>query len=125
MKSPNESLDIVLNYFCNATPAKQDKGQIAEALIDKEIEWVDEILAKLIKDGYVISSLHFPSSFKECDYTISFEGRVFNGKKGYVRRARINFIKYIISLFQVWILTIGTGIAGVYAFLEIIKCCKK
>jgi hypothetical protein len=92
-------------------------------MIDKQI-----ILKKLCADKYVAIQKWVSEAMSIDDkrieqqtYYITFEGRVFMENGGYTGEQRRKTRKQRLESVQTWAIAIGTGFAGIYAVVEIIK----
>jgi hypothetical protein len=140
---PNYNIDEVLRILAvQEKPWYIEQVQLGFKLLAKGIIIRDgqmqELMAKLIKDGYVLQTNRNPKSYYDADmkisisyeiiYSITFEGRIFITKGGYTREIqelkrnnqRLHNIEKQQQSNKKWmlgltiILAIGTTIAAVY-----------
>ncbi|OFY96139.1 MAG: hypothetical protein A3K10_13790 [Bacteroidetes bacterium RIFCSPLOWO2_12_FULL_31_6] len=131
--TPNELLNDILNWFAT-NPNAKPTATITEVTIDfserfgnnKEI-WFGNLKVELIKvvqklenDKYIVP-LGGNSESNEEEYTITFEGIVFNSNGGYVKQKQKETIAKKLKHVETCAIAIGTALAGLYALYSFFK----
>ena len=137
--TPNELLDNILNWFATSPNAKPS-ATITEVTIayyersgNKNDIWfgnlkVDliKLVHKLEKDIYIISrGIQLESNEEE--YTITFEGIVFQSTGGYVKQNEKEITSKNLKNLETWTIAMGAGLAGlwvIYSFLRELNFCN-
>lgn len=126
-----EDLDKVLRYLlADEEYAFKSLSDITHAFDRSKLTVADTVsikvmLEKLIKDDYIealaLSDISAENQLFGKRYKITFEGILFIQQDGYSGRAKSIALREISQTFAVWIAAIGTGVAGVYALVEIFR----
>ena len=132
--TPNEMLDITLNWFAmdfkdigmgeDAIPRNEVEHHTAERLImrmhpqlDKAgsefMEYSNMILEQLVSDRYL--SKIGPR------YSITFKGKMFSKSGGYIKKEKRESTSITLQSWQTWAISVGTVLAGIYGLVEILK----
>ena len=116
--TPIDKLDSVLKFICTSdfwvtgNPEKYIYGKYNQRHngIIAEPEFM-KILDKLVKDGYLDKSIGHEKAY---EYTLTFDGMVFNQAGGYKRESEINAktesqkdFRELMLLYGTWAVAIG------------------
>ena len=112
----HKKLDEMLKLF--VTKEHIPINKIEEKSIEEFDENWKEKTDKLIRDGYIIPNENVNSNGLE--FLITFEGKIFFEKGGYISKLKAEKRKKIIDSLHQWILTIGSLLAGFYVIFQFI-----
>ena len=112
-----QKLDIILDCLREHNEEIKYGGLITLLALSYKLDLRENVsqfkrmMKKLEIDGYIMVD-------KVDIYFITLDGYYF---KGYIQKHKQDNIKYNLSQFQSWTLSIGTGMAGLYGLFEIAK----
>jgi hypothetical protein len=121
-----EKLDFVLKSMQDYDGQYLNLTEITKQseILDKiNINELPSIVIKLLKDGYIDFETKLPKdTIFESDkrYMITFEGKLLNETGGYGDKAKRETISTNLKLVQTWAIAVGTALAGLYAFYQLL-----
>lgn len=122
--SPIDKLDSALNFICKSdfwitgNPEKyiyDNYNNKHPGIVEPEFM---KILDKLVKDGYLDKSIGQANAY---EYTLTFEGMVFNKERGYSRKYKKEATQRFLLSAEKVLIVFGVVAAGAYGLYELIK----
>ena len=74
---------------------------------------------KLERDGYLIDTKNGDGDNNK--YLVTLEGIIFIESGGYVQKRKNEIRTSFLQTLAIWVTAIGTGLAGIYALIQLMK----